>query len=206
MAFDDAGVVLEGDPASLGIGRKGVGDQLEQGFFILLPVDNLFAPEKAVPGMFRVGVVEIHDLDDGRIAMAVFDKVAVVQLPVPLVHGDAGDVEQAVRPFAHQVDFVDRLGHDAGFKGGQRARIDAFGHPVVMFGEEGVDRFAFGHEVAAGTLHTADAVESHGAADGDQVGRPGSGEVQPGADLDHSCALQLRREGHGLQKKAISQD
>ncbi len=138
MALDHAGVIFEGDLAALGIGREGVGDHLEQGFFIFLAIDHLKAPEKTVAGVLGVGVVEIHDLDNGRVAVATFDKVAVVQFAVPLVHGDTGDVKQAVGPFADQVYLVDRFRHDPGFKGGERGGIDAFGHPVVAGLDKGL--------------------------------------------------------------------
>ena len=203
---DHARVVLEGHQAAPGVGGEGVGDHLEQGFFVRFAVDHLAAAEKAVARVLGVGVVQVHDLDDGRIAAAAGDEVVVVQLPVPLVHARAGDVQQAVRALGQQVHLVDRLGLEAGLEGGERCRVGALGHAVVVAGDEPVQVLAFGHQVAARAFHPGDAVQAHGPTDGHQVGRPGGGEVEPGPDLDHPLAAQLRLEGDRVQEKAVGQD
>ena len=203
---NDARVVLEGHQAALGVGGQGVGDHLEQGPVIDLAVDHLAAAEKAVARVLGVGVVQVHDLDDGRVAAAALDEVVVVQLPVPLVHARAGDVQEAVRALGQQVHLVNRLRDDAGLEGGERCRVGALGHAVVVAGDEPVQVFTFGHQVAARALHPGDAVQAHSPADGHQVGRPGSGEVEPGADFDHPLAAQLRLEGDRVEEKAVGQD
>ena len=50
--------------------------------------NDLFAPEKSVPGVFAVGIIKVHDLDNGRIALMPGDEILIVKVPVPLVHGD----------------------------------------------------------------------------------------------------------------------
>ncbi len=58
----------------------------------LLLVHHLLPPEEAVPRALGVGVVEVHDLNNGRVALVPTDKVVVIELAVVLVHRDAGQV------------------------------------------------------------------------------------------------------------------
>ena len=44
--------------------------------------------------MLTVGIVEVHDLDNGRIAAMLVDKIVKVEIPVPVIHGNAGDFLQ----------------------------------------------------------------------------------------------------------------
>ena len=132
-----------------------------------------------------------------------FHKIVVIKIPVPLIHGNTRNVQQAVRPLGHQVHFIDRFRRDPGFKGAQRLRIGTFGHPVMVGGDKGLKVFTIGHQIPAGPFHPAHAVQPDGPADGNHVGGPGRGKIQPGTDLHHPLTIQNRLIHHCLFQKSV---
>ena len=81
--------------------------------------------------MLAVGVVKVHYLDDGGVPIVFLDKIAVIKIPVPLVHRNSRNLLQCIRSFGDKVHLIDRFRHDPGLKGCKGLGIDTFGHPVM---------------------------------------------------------------------------
>ena len=112
---------------------QGLGDQVQQRTLFLDTINYLTAFEKTVPGMLRVGIVQIHNLNNCRVSPLFIDKVVVIQISIELIHRDPRNVEQSLGPFGYQINFVDRFGFHTGLKGDERFQIATFGHPVMVF-------------------------------------------------------------------------
>ena len=206
VAGDHRGIVLEGDERPGRVGGEGGGDQLEEGPVLQGAVDHLPPLEETVAGVLRVGVVEVHDLDDGRVALLTADEILVVEFAVALIHGDARQVVEGGHAAAEEVDLVDRLRHHSAVEGAQRLEIAALGHAVVVAVDEGLQVFTLGDQVTARALHPGDRGEAGGAADGHHVGGPGGGEVEARPHLHHPLALGHGTVDDGGGKQAVGED
>jgi hypothetical protein len=190
----------------LRVGPQGGGDQVKKGLRHLLAVDHLPALEKTVAGVLGIGVVEIHDLDDGRVTPLLPDKVVVIELAVPFIHGDAGQFKEAIRPLATKIDLVYRFRFYPGRKGRQRFEVSAFGHPVMVTVDKISDINPLRNLVETGSFDPGDLLKSSSPADGDHVRRPSGGEVKPRPHLNHPLADKGWLARHGLGQQAFGED
>ncbi len=82
--------------------------------------------------MLGVGIIQIHYLNDGRIATLLADKVVVIEIPVPFIHGNSRQLIQPIRPLRLEIHLIDRFRNDPSLKGCQRRRIVNLSHPVMV--------------------------------------------------------------------------
>ena len=120
-------------------------------------------------GMLGVGIIEIQDLDNSRITIMFNDKIIVIKIAIPLVHGDTGDVEQGVGSTRLEIHIIDRLRYDPGLEAVQRFGIRTLGHPVMVAGNKRLHILSFRHQIAARTLHPGHTLNTSSPADRDHI-------------------------------------
>ena len=62
----------------------------------------------------------------------IFNKIVVVEITIPLIHGYTGNVVKGVPPLGEKINLIYRFGHNSRLKCGQWNGIVTLSHSIMI--------------------------------------------------------------------------
>ena len=190
-AKNRTGIIRKSNHTAFRIFLKFTLHKFKQSLFLSHTINNLNSSKKSMTRMFRVSIVKIHNLHNGRITTMFFNKIVIIEITIPFIHGNTWYVFESIRTTTNHIHLIHFFWLNASIKCSKRLFINHLRHTITMSCNK-VFNIIIVNNITPRTLNTGYHLKPHIATNRNHIRRPRCFNIKSWTNF-HNLKPRLKR-------------